>query len=126
MAEVDNFGTISCSNELVSEAYSEKWQFYFSNHIHLLLEDHSGVGFGQHEIGTGKNNDVRVLLQDNLAEASGRVVENLRLISCADRYVVKSLFRLFRFFVVVDYQNLQSRVTGLRGACQFPPRCYSS
>ena len=36
------------------------------------------------------------------------MVKHLRLLTCTQCYVVKCLFCLFGFLVVVDYENLQS------------------
>ncbi len=103
MAEVQDLRPAGRAYELVPETDSENWQVYFSNYVNLRLEYHSSVGFGQHEIRASKNYDVSVFLQDGFVQGSGSVVQHLRLLSCAECYVVKCLFRLFGFLVVVDY-----------------------
>ena len=108
MAKVHDFRSIGSANELVSEANSKKGPVELSDQVHLRLEYHSSVGFGQHEIGAGKNCNVRVLLQDRIVQTGDLVVEHLWLLTCAECYVVECLFRLFGFLVVVDYENLQS------------------
>ena len=109
MAEVHDLRPVGGSHELVPETDSEKRQVRFPDQVHLRPEYHSSVGFGQHEIGAGKNHNVRIFLQDGFLQTSCIVVQHLRLLTCAQCYVVKCLFRLFGFLVVVDYQNLQSK-----------------
>src|SRR6266571_2868341 len=79
---------------------SEKRPVRLSDKVHFRLE--------YHEVRACEYCKVRLLLQNRLVQSRGRIVQHLWLLTCADCYVVEGLFRLFGFFVVVDYQNLQS------------------
>ncbi len=102
MAKVHDFRAVGGADELVSEAYAQDWPVYLSDQVHLRLEDHSSVGFGQHEVGAGKNYDTRIPPKNGIVHMSGIVVQYLGLLTCTQRDVVKRLFRFFGFLVVVD------------------------
>src|SRR6266436_8387354 len=109
MAEVHDLRPVGGAYELVPETDSEKGQVRFPDQVHLRLEYYSSVGFGQHEIGAGKNHNVRIFQQDGFVQTRCIVVQYLWLLTCTQCYVVKCLFGLFGFLVVVDYQNLQAK-----------------